>query len=293
MTNRLMSVMRAAAGAVVVAVAAAGLGGCNAQGNNLLEANRALNERVTSLTSDLESCHNTNQQLQSALSGRDKAIMEMQSTISDLTNGRGDMAKALEDLQRRFGDIRFGSVDPTTDAALAALAAAHPELLEYIPELGLLRFKSDFTFDSGSDVVKDSARSTLQQLASILNSAAAQYDIKVLGHTDAQPISSKTAARHPTNMHLSAHRAISVRNELTRMGVAAQRFEVAGRGEFDPIAASGPRGNTPQNRRVEIYLMKAMPKMSGGPSSDAPAAAPAAAPAPAPARIEPREEIMK
>jgi chemotaxis protein MotB len=289
--TRVGRLLKVAAAAMMVGVMSIGLGGCNAGGNNLLEANRALQERVTALQAENESLNTTNQQLQAALAARDKALSDLQIQMNSMANSGSGMDDKYRELLERFNSLRFGSLDPETDAALRALAEAHPDLIEYVPELGLLRFKSDVTFASGSDAVNPSARPTLQQLASILNGAASGYDVKIQGHTDSQPVV-RARAQHPTNMHLSAHRAISVRNELVNMGVTPQRFEVAGRGEFDPLVANAANGNTPRNRRVEVYLMRAVSRNMNAPSSDstggapAPAAAPSAAPAP-------REDIMK
>jgi chemotaxis protein MotB len=288
--SRLGRMMRMAAAAAMVGVTALGLTGCNAGGNNLLEANRALQERVTALQAENEALNNTNQQLQAALAARDKALADLQSQMSMLANSGSGMDAKYRELLDRFNSLRFGSLDPETDAALRELAAQHPDLIEYVPELGMLRFKSDVTFASGSDEVNASARPTLQQLASILNNAAAGYDVKILGHTDSQPVR-RSVNRHPTNMHLSAHRAISVRRELVNMGVAPQRFEVAGRGEFDPLVPNNANGNTPRNRRVEVYLMRAVSRNMNAPTSEATEST--SAPAPAPARSAPREEIMK
>lgn len=286
---RMGRLIKLAAAAALVGITSFALGGCNAGGNNLLEANRALQERVTALQAENQSLNTTNQQLQAALAARDKALSDLQVQMNAMASSGSGMDAKYRELLDRFNSLHFGSLDPQTDAALRALASQHPDLIEYVPELGLLRFKADFTFASGSDEVKAGARSSLQQLASILNGAAAGYDVKVLGHTDSQPIVN-ARAKHPTNLHLSAHRAISVRNELVNMGVAPQRFEVAGRGEFDPLVPNNPNGNTPQNRRVEVYLMPAVAHNINAPTSDA-SAPPAATPA-KPAAPE-REEIMK
>lgn len=276
--------------ATILSAGVLALGGCNAGGNNLLEANRALQERVTALQAENESLNNTNQRLQEALAARDRAIADLQSQLSVLASSGSGMDAKYRELLERMQGLRFGSLDPETDAALRELAAQHPDLIEYVPELGLLRFKSDVTFASGSDVVSPSAKPTLQQLASILNGAAAAYDVKVLGHTDSQPVV-RARAQHPTNMHLSAHRAISVRNELVNMGVSPQRFEVAGRGEFDPLVPNNANGNTPRNRRVEVYLMRGVPRAPvAAPVADAPSRSSAPAPRSSPA---PREDIMK
>ena len=80
-------------------------------------------------------------------------------------------------------------------------------------------------------------------------------EVRVVGHTDNVPIRrSSTAAQHPTNIHLSAHRSISVRDALVGDGIDANRFMVAGYGEFRPIAANGARGSE-MNRRVELFLV--------------------------------------
>jgi chemotaxis protein MotB len=251
---------RAGAGAVVgiLAVAGMGLGGCSGSNSALLEANRALQDRNTALTQQNDSLSTQNQQLQNALSERDAALNEARTSISNM--GNSDAAARLAELEARMKNQKFGDInialDASTDAALRELANQHPDLLEYDAARGLLRFKSDLTFDSGSDQVKAGAKSSLQAFANILNGAAAQYDVRIIGHTDAQRLSAPTAARHTSNLRLSCDRAISVRGELVGYGVNRDRFEVGGRGEFDPLVPNTSSGNTPQNRRVDVYLVK-------------------------------------
>jgi chemotaxis protein MotB len=183
--------------------------------------------------------------------------------------------------------MRFGDLDPATDSALQALAAQYPELFVYDSETGMLRFKSDLTFDSGSDVVKSEARSALGQLATILNGPAAQYDIRVVGHTDAQRVRQVAGRRFKDNLELSAFRSISVRNVLVGAGVAATRVEFAGRGEFDPIVPNtAGSGNTQENRRVEMFLVRPLRRGVPAPSGDMGGGDAPSAPAP-------KEEFMK
>lgn len=278
----------AALAAGVIGMMGLTLGGCAGSNNALLEANRALTDRNTALTQQNESLQRLNQELQDALAARDRAIAELQALVGDLRAGRTGLEQRLSDLDARLSGTRFGNIalDSATHAALQELANQHPDLLEYDAERGLVRFKSDVTFDSGSDKVKDGARSTLRQFAQILNSTAAMYDVRIVGHTDAQPIRN-VRAQHPTNMHLSCHRAISVRSVLANDGVAGDRMEAAGRGEFDPMEANGADGKSARNRRVEVYLVK--PFRSRG-ATMTPAAEERSAPA-APARRT--EDIMK
>lgn len=289
--------MRIGLGLLTLALGA--IGGCAGTNTNLLEANRALQDRNTALTAQNESLTRLNQELQAALAARDAALAEAQSLIASLQSGKSGLEGQLAGFQDkfnnlRFGDLNIGATDPQTDQALRDLAAQHSDLLEYDAARGLLRFRSDFTFASGSDEVSSAARTTLEKLAGILNGPAAGYDARIVGHTDAQRISAATARRHPTNMHLSAHRSISVRNVLVDTGVAPARIEVAGRGEFDPLVANTGNGNTPANRRVEIFLAKSVGRGVPVPSASSPTA-PAPSATPAPVRVTPRraEDVMK
>src|SRR5262249_32441922 len=116
---------------------------------------------------------------------------------------------------------------------------------------------SDLTFASGSDEVTEAGRRSLDAFGKILTgSSALGYDIKVLGHTDSQRVTAKPGRPFKNNWELSAFRAISVMNEFTKIGVQPERGEVAGRGEYKPAVQNTAKGNTPQNRRVEIFLVK-------------------------------------
>ena len=128
-------------------------------------------------------------------------------------------------------------------------------MLSYDERTGMLRFSSDLTFDLGSASLSSAANQTLGQLAAILNSKdALGFEIRIVSHTDNVPIKRPaTRAKHPTNTHLSVHRSIAVRDALVRDGIAPNRTQVAGYGQYRPIAPNGSRGAA-ANRRVEVYL---------------------------------------
>ena len=80
--------------------------------------------------------------------------------------------------------------------------------MDFDPNRGIVKFKSDVTFSSGSAVVQDQARAAIDRLAGILNgTTAGQYDLQVVGHTDNQkvgmpgrsrPVTSTTGTCRPT-----------------------------------------------------------------------------------------------
>ncbi len=106
----------------------------------------------------------------------------------------------------------------------------------------------DVLFPSGSADLKSSAKSTLDQIASVLNSRYSSSRIEVAGHTDSDPLR-KTKDKWTDNENLSAQRALAVERYLSSKGVAANRMHIAGYGP------AMPRGDKASSRRVEIVVL--------------------------------------
>lgn len=169
-------------------------------------------------------------------------------------------------LAKGMGEIQVVEVKlpPEIDKALKEFAAQYPDTVEYDPQRGAVRWKSDLTFALGSDEVRQAALASLRAFAEIVNSAAATpFEIVIVGHTDNVPIGPGTATKHPTNWHLSVHRAVSVLFCLSRNGVNYQRMACMGYGEFRPRVANPQRGGAEANRRVEIYLVSSQENLPG------------------------------
>ena len=215
------------------------------------------------------------------LARTEQGLEDLKRVNAELLQKLRDLGQNMSDLESRMNNIKgLGALDPETDALLRQLAAEYPDLLTYDADKGMVRFNSDLTFGSGDDTVKDNARQALSALANILkNPKVAQYEVQIIGHTDSQPITA-SARRHPTNLHLSVHRAVAVDRVLQQDGVDAGRMMAGGYGPWRPMVANSANGNTPQNRRVEIYLTKMKGVLpNAGDISDNEASAPATAPA--------------
>jgi chemotaxis protein MotB len=246
------------------------LTGCVGQGeyDNLYATNRSLTSRNKELERERDEARSALDLLRRSLGSGEGALSELQRQNAELRRQLDQAMGSLKDLEAQMAGLSFGPLDEDTDAALKALAARYPNLIQYDSARGMLRFASDLTFDSGSAIVRDEARRALSAFAEVLASASAQrYEVIIEGHTDSQRISANTARMHPTNRHLSAHRSIAVIDALGSMGVPLGRMMAAGWGEFRPLVPNNaPSGNTPSNRRVEIYLAKS--HSTGTPSNE-------------------------
>ena len=72
-------------------------------------------------------------------------------------------------------------------------------------------------------------------------------EIVVIGHTD-------RVGTVAYNDGLSLRRARKVREDLMKFGIPAERIEVAGRGEREPLVPTDDEVPEPRNRRVEISV---------------------------------------
>ena len=216
---------------------------------------RRSQEQVLDLRAQLEEKETEIDVIRAAMSNQDPTLSEkLQKAVS----GHDRLSKALAEAESRLRSIGSETaLDPAMDAALVNLSKSNPQLMTYDSEMGMVQFQSDLTFNLGSTDVNKQALQSLDKLAQLLKSPTGnQYRVRIEGHTDNVPIGRPaTRAQHPTNWHLSVHRAIAVKDALVHAGVNAKRMGVAGFGEHRPVAPNGPKGNK-ANRRVEIYLVR-------------------------------------
>ncbi len=219
-------------------------------------SSRSLKEQLVAAQQQRDTATANLQTVRTQLEESRAANDQLQSQIGELNTSLDVQLRKYDEMLRRISQLEFGPLPAELEEALDHLAAAYPDLLAFDPKAGMLRFSSDFTFDLGSAEVRPDASATITTLAEILNSPeAAAFEIRLIGHTDNLPVERPSTLRnHPTNVHLSVHRAIAVRDALVASQVAPGRVQVAGYGEFRPIVPNGPKGAA-QNRRVELLLV--------------------------------------
>lgn len=298
--------LRVSKGILLLGLAASlsGLTGCATDENKrLTTALEQARQQLAEAEDDRRNALAKIAELEAKIAELNRLIDANSGGVGALRRERDLLAQQLGDLQKRYDDLsRLGAGQPLPapiNDALRDLAAQYPDLLEFDERLGMIRFKSDLTFDVGSTEVKPRAREALAAFARILNNPEiARNEVQVVGHTDDIPIRAggPTAVRNPDNWTLSTNRAWAVLSVLRQNGLSEQRGMAGGWGEQRPITANaaGRRGNE-RNRRVDIYIRpttvpEGIVVSTGAPAAARPVAAPrtgTARPAVAPAATRP------
>jgi chemotaxis protein MotB len=236
------------------------LNGCNSDPNSLKVQNKTQQKRIAELESELQTTkinlEQSKRQLETAEGRGGVEVNALQQKIAALEEDIAKKKALISTMQTQL--LHGGASLPVELTTMLEDFAKGKEMIEYDSSRGIVKFKSDLLFEPGSDVVASAAEEVIKGLCQILNSDyGTNFDVIIAGHTDDIKIGKPdTRAKHPTNWHLSAHRAISVLDMMTGDGISPERVSVRGFGEFRPIVPNAPnkKGNS-QNRRVEIYIV--------------------------------------
>ncbi len=229
----------------------------------LQEEKKDLAAQNEALRSDLASCRRDVATKEDDLSRQLQIAQNLRVSLSqaqqDLAITRQKFEEAIKN--RRPSDILLRPLPEKLNKALVEFASKYPDLIQYTPEQGMVKFTSDLTFPKGSVKVNPDAQDALAKLVEILQSPQAEnFMVFIAGHTDDIPIKSASVKRHsPTNWYLSVHRAVAVQHVLTKTNdLDPHRVAVMGFGEYHPVAPNKPNnGGNPKNRRVELWIVPA------------------------------------
>ena len=250
-------------GVFLVCACAVLLNGCVAEQayKDLKIQNDAQRNRIADLESQIETIKLKLEKAQRELgTAEGRTAVEMNALKQKVAALEEDLEKKKALIASMQQQLLYGGAQLPVELStmLEDFAKSREEMVAYDSSRGLVKFKSDLLFERGSDEVAPPAYEAVKSLCGILNSEQGKkFDIIIAGHTDDMRIARpETRQKHPTNWHLSAHRAISVLDVMAGSDIAPERMSVRGFGEFRPVAPNEPnkKGN-PQNRRVEIYIV--------------------------------------
>jgi chemotaxis protein MotB len=159
-----------------------------------------------------------------------------------------EAAKQAQDEEQSFQDLKKRIDKLAREAGLAEKMST-----TVTPDGLKIRLVTDgVLFDSGSAVVKDGGRPTLEQIGRIIDHEGT-HPVQVEGHTDDRPIAT---SQYPSNWQLSGARAAAVVQQLGEAGVSGKRMSLAGYAAQHPVAGNATPTGRAKNRRVEIILTR-------------------------------------
>ncbi len=211
----------------------------NAYYKNLLNNSGKLNrdlaqqkDQLFAIQENLERTRKLNDSLGTSLAERERKVKELETILSNKD-------KAVVDLKNKITNalLGFKENDLTVNVKNGKVYVSLAEQL---------------LFGSGSSEVDAKGVSALQQLGKAIKD---QKDLHIMveGHTDNVPIGNKSQYMQD-NWDLSVMRATSITRILTKSGVSASQITASGKGEYLPLMANTSDQNKQKNRRTEIII---------------------------------------
>ncbi len=155
---------------VLLALLFSGLTGCVSadEHKRLQTAFDQARQQLAEAENDLANAHAQIAELQAKIAELNRLLDTNSGGVGALQRERDLLQQQLADAQARIRELLANStVAPLPEpinAALRDLAKQYPDLLEFDERLGMIRFKSDLTFDVGSTEVKPRSQGGFGQL---------------------------------------------------------------------------------------------------------------------------------
>ena len=180
------------------------------------------------------------------------AMKEMRETIDRLEEKNRDLEE--ERLAREARLVKIRETYDELTVLLAAEIGRREVVLDTHPDSLSIDLSEKILFDSGATEVKSAGLEILRRLGGVLVNLQG-HDIRIEGHTDNVPISSRLREKFPSNWELSAVRAASVLHFLQeQVGLPGESLAAVGHGEFRPVADNATPEGRALNRRIRILL---------------------------------------
>src|SRR6185436_8020111 len=183
------------------------------------------------LAKEREQLRQEQSQLAATLEQERLAKLAKEEEVARLTRTQEELSKSLQD------EIAKGNIT-----------------IQQVQDRLTINMVDRVLFDSGQAQVKPAGVEVLTQVGDVLNKVT-DKQIRIEGHTDNVPISTKLQSRYKTNWELSTARAtVVVRHLIDRGGVDRQHISAVGYADTHPIAPNDSEVGRSSNRRIEIVL---------------------------------------
>jgi len=235
--------------------------------DGLEKENGQLNSDLINVRSQIS---NLEQQSASGRAASQEEIAKLQKQASDLEANAARIAKDREQLRQEQARLAaaLDQERATKEEEIKRLTRTQEELskslqdeiakgnitIQQVRDRLTINMVDRVLFDSGQAQIKPAGVKVLKQVSDILKTVT-DKQIRIEGHTDNVPISSKLQDRFQTNWELSTARATTVVRYLIDQGsVDRQHLSAVGYADTQPLASNDSEEGRSSNRRIEIVL---------------------------------------
>jgi len=182
----------------------------------------------------------------------------VQREVGEVNQKADNLSSEMEKTQQRVGqnETRIAEVDREAQAGKQSAQEALNRAADAEKAAkGKLIYQVTLTDDQvkfpfGKAVLKDEAKTSIEQAIAALKTENKGVFMEIEGHTDAVGPASY-------NRDLGEKRAMAVRDYLhDDLGIALSRIEVISYGEAQPVTDNKTRENRAENRRVVIKVLE-------------------------------------
>jgi len=235
--------------------------------DGLESQNGQLNSELTNVRSQITDLE---QQSASGRASAQEEIAKLQKQAADLEANSARIAKEREQLRQEQARLAAALEQEriAKEEEIKRLTRTQEELskslqdeiskgnitIQQVRDRLTINMVDRVLFDSGQAQVKPAGAKVLKQVSDVLKTVT-DKQIRIEGHTDNVPISSKLQDRYKTNWELSTARATTVVRFLIDHGsVDRQYLSAVGYADTQPLASNDTEEGRSSNRRIEIVL---------------------------------------
>ena len=203
--------------------------------------NKGLKSQITGLNGQVKNLSARNEDLSVKVAGLEADKGKLKESLTQATQKTQEVEKASNTYQELLKEMK------------GEIAQGQITIKELKGKL-TMDVVDKILFDSGSPVVKKEGMAVLKRVVEILKTVK-DKNIRVEGHTDNVPITSKLAIKYPTNWELSSARALTVAKYLQEQGIDPTILSATAFGEYQPVADNSTTEGRAKNRRIAIILL--------------------------------------
>jgi|GEM_PF-1152102 len=173
-------------------------------------------------------------------------LKTLENMVSKTREEKGAVEHRLKAMGATYGAM--------IDSLRNNLQSKEATIKEYRKKL-TLTFVDKILFGRAAVRISSEGKRILQKTGEVFKNIP-YGKIRIVGHTDSDPIRSKYRRIYPSNWELSSARAAAVARFFQRsVGIDPGRMEIIGMGYTQPLADNETREGKARNRRVEIIIV--------------------------------------